>query len=105
MIHELQTIRGLNGKPEFILLPIYVYKILQKKIEGILESDDNDYEPFLPEDYLSNPVTIARLKSGIKQKELAKRLNVSQAYVCKIEKEGYTISEALMERVKDVLKD
>ena len=39
-----------------------------------------DYAPFDPADYVDNPIALARIKAGIAQAELAKRMKVTQAY-------------------------
>ena len=42
---------------------------------------DQDYIPFDPANYISNPVALARIKAYVSQKELAKRMHVLQAYI------------------------
>ena len=46
-------------------------------------SRNDDYVPFVLEDYVDNPVALARIKAKITQAELARRMDVSQAYVSK----------------------
>ena len=40
-----------------------------------------DYVPFALEDYVDSPIALARIKAKVTQKELAKRLGVTQAYI------------------------
>ena len=61
------------------------------------------YEPFDPADFVQNPVALARMRAGVKQVELAKRMDVSQAYVSKLE-HADTISEKALKRVQEALK-
>jgi len=88
----LQKIKGLNGKDEYILLPVAVYRALRDEIEEELAGLEayadhkDDYVPFNPADYVKNPAALARLRAGIKQVELARRLGVSQAYLSKVER-------------------
>lgn len=56
---------------------------------------DNDYVPFVLEDYVDNPVALARIKVKITQAELARRMDVSQAYVSKIETQARVSSKVL----------
>ncbi|MBF0436992.1 MAG: helix-turn-helix transcriptional regulator [Magnetococcales bacterium] len=43
------------------------------------------------------------MKAGIKQVELARRMNVSQAYISKLEHSD-TVSEQIMKRIQGVLQ-
>lgn len=93
----LQKIKSLNGKDEYVLLPVAVYRALRKEIESKLEGDDaGDYEPFAVEDYVDNPVALARIKARMTQKELAKRMKVSQAYISKIESQAKVTPKILL---------
>lgn len=106
---NLQIIRGMNGKEEYVLLPVEVYKILQEQIEeeliglGIEAGQAEDYESFNPADYVQNPVALARMKVGIKQVELARRMGVSQAYISKLE-HTEEVTENMLKRVHDALR-
>ncbi len=84
---NLQTIKSVDGQVEYVLLPITAYNSLSQEVIKQLESfqDHEDYELFNPADYVDNPVALARIEEGITQKELAKRMHVTQAYVSKIE--------------------
>jgi ribosome-binding protein aMBF1 (putative translation factor) len=43
--------------------------------------------PFALEDYVDNPVALARIKARMTQDQLAQRLGVSQAYISKLEQQ------------------
>ncbi|MGE3318640.1 MAG: helix-turn-helix domain-containing protein [Candidatus Berkiella sp.] len=78
----LQIIKSIDGKDEYVLLPITAYKALKREIDNILEAD---YEPFVLEDYVDSPVALARIKANLSQLELAELMQVSQAYISKLE--------------------
>jgi len=90
---NLQIIKSVSGKPEFVLIPVAVYNALREQIEdelaGLKAPADKagDYVPFELADYVDNPVALARIKANMTQKELAKRLGVTQAYVSKVERQ------------------
>ncbi|MFJ5446999.1 helix-turn-helix domain-containing protein [Methylobacillus methanolivorans] len=104
----LQTIKSLDGKDEYVLLPIAVYEALKDKIEDQLIAkeapidDDDEYVPFILEDYIDNPVALARIKAGVTQQELAARLTVTQAYISKVERQD-KVSPKLLERINTAL--
>ena len=110
---NLQTIKSLNGKIEYVLLPFTTYDALRHEITAQLEhtsknenedvNEDDEYEEFNFADYLDNPVALARIPAGISQKELAKRMNVTQAYISKLENQD-KVSAKVMLKVKDALK-
>ena len=72
----LQKIKSINGKDEYVLLPMPVYHALKKQIEYELaayetgQDNDQKYVPFILEDYVDNPVAVARIKAGITQEQL-----------------------------------
>lgn len=104
----LQTIKSIDGKVEYVLLPVTVYKALKEEIEdelaGLEAATDKseEYVPFVLDDYVDNPVALARMKAHITQKELAQRLSVTQAYISKIERQE-KITPKLLARVNAVL--
>ena len=117
----LQTIKSLDGKDEYVLLPIAVYQSLQDLIaremaEGsqaggtpslqdeIARERDEDaaYLPFALEDYVDNPIALARMKAHVTQQELARRLDVTQAYISKVE-HLEKVTPRLLERVMTAL--
>lgn len=101
---RLQTIKSADGKDEYVLLPVAVYRALKGEIEDKLahrsprRKNNDDYVPFVLEDYVDNPVAVARMKAHLTQQELAERLGVSQAYISKIERQD-KVTPALIERV------
>lgn len=98
---NLQVIHSINGKAEYVLLPVSVYHSLRKEINQKLRevSIEIDYVPFEPEDYVDNPITLLRIKAGMTQKELAEKMKVSQAYVSKLERQN-TVSLKVIEKIK-----
>jgi Predicted transcriptional regulator with C-terminal CBS domains len=104
----LQTIKSLDGKDEYVLLPVKVYVALKEEIEDELAGletaagRDEEYVPFVLEDYIDNPVALARMKAHVTQKELARRLGVTQAYVSKIERQD-KVTPKQLDRVKAAL--
>ena len=89
---NLQVIKSLSGKPEFVLIPVSIYQALREQIEDEiagLEAAGNigGYVSFALEDYLDNPIALARVKADLTQQELAARLSVSQAYISKVEQQ------------------
>jgi len=106
---NLQVIKSIAGEPEFVLIPVKVFNALREQIENevaVLESKaekSTDYVPFVLNDYVDNPVALARIKAGITQKELAKRLQVTQAYISKIENQA-KVTPKLVAKVRAALK-
>ena len=84
---NLQTIKALDGKDEYVLLPMSIYRRLRDEIDELLDDSSSDeYVPFELEDYVQNPAALARIKANLTQRELAERMDVTQAYISKIEK-------------------
>ncbi|SEQ59245.1 transcriptional regulator [Nitrosomonas ureae] len=87
----LQKIKSVQGKDEYVLLPIAVYHTLKDQIEkelAVFKADQNTeqaYVPFALEDYVDNPMALARTKADITQEQRTQRMGVSQAYVSQIE--------------------
>ncbi len=106
---NLQVIKSIAGRPEYVLIPVAVYNALREQIEDELAGLDaakqkgGDYLPFLPDDYVDNPVALSRLKANVTQKELAKRLGVSQAYVSKVERQS-SVTAKLLAKVRAALR-
>ena len=106
---SLQKIKSLTGKEEYVLLPITVYKALKVEIDNRISHvkrktiNDDEFVPFELEDYVDNPVALARMKSHLTQAQLAERMEVSQAYVSKIERQD-NVTAKLLVRVKKALK-
>lgn len=98
---NLQRIKAIDGRDEYVLLPVGAYEFLKKQIDQVL---DQDYTKFELEEYVKNPVAIARIRAGLTQEELAERLGVSQAYISKIENQ-LTVPLKLMQKIKIKLKN
>lgn len=104
----LQKIKSIHGKDEYVLLPMAVYRALKDQIEKELvacetgQDAEQAYEPFVLEDYVDNPVALARIKAGITQEQLAQRLGVSQAYVSQLERRSQ-ITNKMLERVQNAI--
>lgn len=96
---NLQVIKSTNGRAEYVLLPIQAYETLKPQIDKVL---DNDYLPFQVEDYVSNSVALARINANLTQKELANLMNVSQAYISKIEGQD-KVSPKTLNKVKSAI--
>ncbi|AOW57602.1 TPA: helix-turn-helix transcriptional regulator [Legionella pneumophila] len=103
---NLQTIKSLDGKVEYVLLPVAAYKALRHQIteQLIRQAQENeDYEIFDPADYVDNPVALARIQAGLTQEELAKLMAVTQAYISKIENQK-KVSVKLLNKVHEALR-
>ena len=91
---SLQVIKSVEGKPEYVLIPVAVYKALREEIEDEIAGLEaaaqkgDGYVPFAVEDSVSNPVSLARIQANVTQEQLAARMGVSQAYVSKIENQA-----------------
>ncbi|MDX8410747.1 MAG: helix-turn-helix domain-containing protein [Mariprofundaceae bacterium] len=81
-----------HGHPVFVVIPYREYI----KLAG----EDEEFVDFRVEDYISNPIKAARIKAGITQQQLADRLDVSQAYIAKIERPGHKPTEKMLARVQ-----
>lgn len=107
---RLQTIKSADGKDEYVLLPVAVYRALKGEIEDELAhrsakgKGDADYAPFVLEDYVQNPVALARIKAHLTQQEIAERLGVSQAYISKIERQ-HKVTPQLLERITKAIRN
>lgn len=106
---RLQTIKSADGKDEYVLLPVAVYRALKGEIEDKLAhrfpkgKAADEYVPFVLEDYVDNPVALARMKARLTQQDLAERLGVSQAYISKIERQD-KVTPALLDRVAKAIR-
>src|SRR3989304_7381581 len=102
----LQTIKNTSGNPEYVLLPIMVYKNLKKNIDRMVDQciPQNDYVDFDPSNFIKNKIALTRMKAKITQASLAKSLNVSQAYISKIENDEYKVTGKLFLKINDVIE-
>src|SRR3990167_9836251 len=101
---NLQTIKSMDGKVEYVLLPVAAYQALRHQITEQLKhtQENEDYEIFDPADYIDNPVALARIQAGITQEKLARLMSVTQAYISKIENQS-KVSLKLLSKVHTVL--
>lgn len=102
---NLQIIKSVKGKDEYVLLPVQVYHALRDQIQARMRQVENkaDYVPFDPADYVDNPIALARIKAGLTQAALAAKMGVSQAYISKIEAQEQ-VTVKLLQKVKKVLE-
>lgn len=106
---NIQIINSISGKPEYVLIPVVVYDALRDQIEDELAGLEakaekvGDYLPFAVEDYVENPIALARIKANMTQQALAKRMDVTQAYISKIEHQD-KVTPKLQAKVKAALK-
>ena|SRR3990167_2431762 len=103
---NLQTIKSMDGKIEYVLLPVATYQALRHQITEQLKhaQENEDYEIFDITDYIDNPVALVRIQAGITQEELAKLMGVTQAYVSKIENQD-KVTPKMMQKVTEALTD
>lgn len=103
---NIQIIKNMQGKPEYVLLPISAYEKVKYDIEKDLQiiDEQKEYIDFDPKNFIKNPLALARMKAKITQKKLAEKLHTSQAYISKIENDNYCVSEKLLHKVLSVLK-
>lgn len=96
---NLNTIQALGGQ-RFVLLPIEAFEQLAPQIKTALlaaasstttaaaKQSPSDYAPFKLDDYVRNPVALARIQANITQADLAKRMKVTQPYIAKLESQS-----------------
>lgn len=103
---NLQTIKSMDGKVEYVLLPVAAYQALRHQITEQLKKakEDQEYEVFDPADYIDNPVALARIQAGITQEELARLMSVTQAYVSKIENQK-KVTAKMMQKVTKAIAE
>lgn len=101
----LQIIKSIDGKAEYVLLPINIYNTLRSEIEAALQKKHSheDYVSFELTDYVDNPVALARINAGITQETLAEHMKVTQAYISKLEAQSKVTPKVLM-KVKAAIK-
>lgn len=99
-----------NEKTDYVIIPYdeflafadkdlidatYIQEILQDPVEG--EMTNFDFA-----DYVDNPIQLARLRTGLTQKELADKMEVTQAYISKLER-SKRVSPKALKKVTDTL--
>ncbi len=62
----------------------------------ILVTKSEEYEPFQLADYVDNPVALARIQAKITQEELAGAMDVTQAYISRIEHQDSVSAKVLV---------
>lgn len=94
---NLQIIKSIDGKAEYVLLPVQIYNSLRNEIELALKKkySNEDYTHFELTDYVDNPVALARINAGITQEALAKLMEVTQAYISKLEAQDKVTAKVL----------
>ena len=81
-----------------------VYRALKDQIEKELaahetgQDTEQTYVLFVLDDYVDNPVALARIKAGVTQEQLAQRLGVSQAYVSQLERR-INVTSKMLDRI------
>lgn len=98
---NLQVIKSVEGKEEYVLLPIVTYRMLKKEIDRAL---DHEYVPFELEDYVDSAIAILRIKANLTQAQLAESMGVSQAYISKLEKQT-NVSKKVLYKVQAAIKN
>lgn len=110
-MQHAQVIKDLQGRDQFVVIPHTVYERLRERIDAELDAqrqsvavtsaveDDGDFAatPF------RNPITLMRMRAGLKQKELAEALGITQAYVSKMEN-AETVSPRFIGKVRAALQ-
>ena len=106
-LKKIQVIHSLNGEPEYVLLPYALFQTLQAEFKHTLtarkKSAKDGYVNFEISDYVDNPVALARIKARVSQSELARRMEVSQAYISKVEQQDQ-VTAKLLQRVTTALR-
>lgn len=97
---NLQTIKSVDGRDEYILLPIDAYRVLKKQIDKVISGE---YEKFDINDFVENPIALMRIKAQLTQEEIADYMKVSQAYISKIENQT-RVSPKIVEKLQKILK-
>lgn len=87
-----------HDKPAFVVIPYDDYLELTNQ-----DKEEDEFIPFKLDDYIQNPIRVARIQANLSQQELAERLKVTQGYVSRIEGRSFKVSEKLMHKIKSVL--
>lgn len=90
-----------HNKPAFAVIPYAEYM----ELIGNTKDNDDEYIPFILNDYIQNPIRVARIQANLSQQDLAERLNVTQGYISRIEGRNFKVSDKLMLKIKTVLPD
>jgi len=87
-----------HDKPAFVVIPYDDYLELTNQ-----DKEQDEFIPFKLDDYIQNPIRVARIQANLSQQELAERLNVTQGYISRIEGRSFKVSDKLMHKIKSVL--
>lgn len=87
-----------HDKPAFVVIPYNDYLELTNQ-----NKEEDEFIPFKLDDYIQNPIRVARIKANLSQLELAERLKVTQGYISRIESRSFKVSDKLMYKIKSVL--
>jgi ribosome-binding protein aMBF1 (putative translation factor) len=99
-----QIIFDEGNKPAFAVILYDEYVALTVNKTKQPKTKDDEYVPFVLSDYIKNPIRIARIEANLTQKELAKRLKVTQGYISKTEGRSFEVTPALMDRVSKAIR-
>lgn len=89
-----------HNKPAFAVIPYADYMELVGS-----SNDDDEYVPFALNDYIQNPIRVARIQANLSQQDLAERLNVTQGYISRVERRNFKVTDKLMHKIKTVLPE
>lgn len=107
------SIQVIKKKADYVVIPYYefmeyadedlidaayIQEILQDPEEG--QITDFDFA-----DHVTNPVNLMRLRAGVTQRELAEEMDVSQAYVSKLERSEHVTPKAQKKVVEHLQKE
>lgn len=87
-----------HDKPAFVVIPYDDYLELTNQ-----DKEEDEFIPFKLDDYIQNPIRVARIQANLSQQELAERLKVTQGYISRIEGRSFKVSDKLMHKIKSVL--
>lgn len=96
-INDLQVIKGTDGAPEYVLVPVDLYEDMAEAFaaERAALADARDtMDDALPMDMIEallageNPIAVWRKHRGLSQQELADRVGVAQSNIARAEKGG-----------------
>ena len=77
-------------------------KSINQNIINTKEAQLNDeFVVFNLDDFVTNPVANIRIKKGLTQKQLATKMEVSQAYISKLEQQS-NISDKTLFKIKNI---